>query len=111
MTRSKQQRKSTIDSTEVKTEKVVDKNLILDDWDSQQSGGEKFDDDDKAETDEAKDVDEKIDIDATEKMQPSIESSENKNGNNDTPNDKKQAQKNELKTLINDWGDDDDEAF
>lgn len=93
-------------SEDVQTDKTNEnKDLILEDWDSQQGDkNESIDDDEKIESDEnVKIVEDKI-TKSTE--------SDSKNIAGPAVGDKKQlAQKNELKTLINDWGDEDDDGF
>lgn len=126
-------RQAHIEST--KNDKSSDKNLsnlILDDWDSQQSG--KYDDDEKvSEGDklaeenlssfDADDIEtapkEKSESDkkvsAADKRsksnEPTGKTSESSDKNGSGAEKKQAQQKNDLKTLINDWGDEDDEAI
>lgn len=99
MVKARIQKKVEDSADEAKDEGDV-KNEIITDWDSQHS----VDGDEK---EEAKDDDEEEnDSEAVESSK--IEAS--KNGGSVTT-EKKVEQKDELKTLINDWGDDDEDNF
>lgn len=86
------------DSADESKEDVDAKNDIITDWDSQHS----IDGDEKEET---KDDDEE------ENDTETVETSKNAASKNGGTTEKKVEQKDELKTLINDWGDDDEDNF
>lgn len=96
-------KKDEVDSS--KTEKGNNDNAknILEDWDSQ----EKFDEDSEKSVSE-----EKPESDAEVKSEPTTKAADSDSKNGGKSEKKQQSeQKNELKTLINDWGDEDEEAF
>lgn len=84
------------DSADESKEDVDAKNDIITYWDSQHS----IDGDEKEET---KDDD--------EEENETVETSKNAASKNGGTTEKKVEQKDELKTLINDWGDDDEDNF
>lgn len=113
----------------VKDEKTNEKKLsnILADWDSQAS--EKFEDDDDADdegketenddkknkngkaskTDDKKEGNDRKNNDKKKENETSQEKKSKTSSVKEDKNDKKTEQKSDLKTLINDWGDDDNE--
>lgn len=103
-----------------KNDKASDKNLnlILDDWDSQQS--EKFEDDEKAsdgdklgedsnlagfDTDDVAKATKKDEKSKSTESTAKVSETADKSG----ADEKQSAEKNELRTLINDWGDEDED--
>lgn len=109
--------KSTGDGDKIGADKNVT-NLILDDWDSQQS--EKNDDESKSEFDKSaeKPIEDNEDEPITAEEDeddgclhaPAISDDGNDETSNDIKGEKSQS-KSDLKTLINDWGDEEDDAF
>lgn len=99
----KRMKKDEVDSSKGEKGNNDSAKTILEDWDSQ----EKFDEESERSVNE-----EKPESDAETKAEESSTKTTAVEAKNGDKSEKKQiAQKNELKTLINDWGDDDEEAF
>lgn len=98
--KAKRPKKDEVDSSKTEKSNTDSAKTILEDWGDSQ---EKFDEESEKSVNE-----EKPEVEIKE---DSTKSDEVESKNGDKPDKKQFAQKNELKTLINDWGDDDEEAF
>lgn len=90
--------------SESKTEEKHVPNLILDDWDSQE--GEKIGDDDIGDI-----IEEKNGSDGARSETGAKHDGNGKKKVDELSDEKKLQSKTDLKTLINDWGDEDEEGF